>query len=216
MQARKVADGTPLPGDEIAVSASSIAPPSITPGSVNNDRVPHEHISLGKPGRDLNMRKFRKGKIRRPGRREWFGLQAHPSFTTRMVVDDSGMNDVYHWVSPELRDEIESELGDFLVVPYYSFKVKEWQLWPIRISDTEWYTSLETLVLAPSKEYEGKKFRVYSDKLSGKYGIKEGDASEPIPPMPKSLEEMLNDAVKMIRDSDHAFYKALVEGVDRE
>jgi hypothetical protein len=220
--------------ESIGTQASPSVPVSIVPaeGDANGINlgitslvVPAEEIGVDRGGEDLDFSAQMLPSIRKPDRTEWFTfdptdpLLVHLTRLLAVQTGPGGFESRYFYVDPVLRRPIFEQIRDVQVVLFWSLRDKRWGLWIVNVNpDNGWYQSLAPFLGQPSEFYLDRKFRIESDRSSGRYriwGDKLPDTVKlpvrPTRPVPELLGAALGPQ-GFIRSADHPIYQQLIAG----
>lgn len=110
--------------------------------------------------------------IRKPKRGEFFTLNPASHFPIPMLCwkpDPDGIDESLFYVDPKLRGAIIQELRKVRFFICNSVRSNAFFIWAVKVSDTNWYRSLEALLNQPKDFFRNNSIRIRSDKERGRY-----------------------------------------------
>jgi len=117
-------------------------------------------------------------KARKPGKTEWVRLVPGAIADMQLlVIKDSpdDMDEKMCYVDPKLRARIADDIRGIRFVLCYSLAKNRHFLWPVKVSNTDWFRSLDLLLRKPPEFLATRRFRIRADKEHDRYRIRTGD-----------------------------------------
>ncbi len=112
-------------------------------------------------------------RIRKPSKHEFFRLGIH-SFSANLLPHKAhaeAMDEELLFVTKELRGKIAKDLQRVKFFLCYSCTSGRFFIWAVKMSDTDWYRSLEVLFRKPEEFFRENIVRIRADKELGRYRI---------------------------------------------
>lgn len=157
-------------------------------------------------------------RIRKPAGTEFFKMNPASLFAALMLTykaNPDAMDEATYWVAKSLRGKVGNDLRMVKYFPCHSCASKRLFIMPVKVSDTDWYRSLEVLFKQPREFFETHAVRIKAEKELGRYRIMFREDKEPVAWPGKTTAELVTDALgsaNIIASSDHPIYQELVSG----
>lgn len=157
--------------------------------------------------------------LRKPGPNEKVhlyraGVQCVELLPIRQGVGTKEVTELYYVEEP-LRDPIKIHIRIYCVLPFYSAPRQEWVLWPVPVSNTNWYRSVQRMLLKSESFFAEHVITVSSDTLRGQYLIRGIRLTLQVPEMPGTTLDLLAEALgddHFITTAEHPVYQSLIAG----
>lgn len=165
-------------------------------------------------GDDMNI------KLRKPGVHEKFKLSPASLFVAYMLYykpNPEGMGESIFYVVSGLRERLVQYMRKVEFYLCYSFATKQFFLWPVKVSNTNWYHWLKTQLQKPPEIFQNNAIRVEANQMLGRYQVKAYPNDADVVWPTKPMNELVTEAIGMeniISSSDHLIYKELTSGTE--
>lgn len=159
-------------------------------------------------------------RIRKAGRTEFFKMNPAGVFSAFMLPYKStpdAMDETTYWVVGKLRGKVANDLRKVKYLPCYSCASKRLFIMPVKVSDTDWYRSLEILFRQPREFFDRHAIRIKAEKELGRYRIMYRQDADSVSWPTKSTAELVTDALgsaNIISSPDHPIYQELISGME--
>jgi len=156
--------------------------------------------------------------IRRPGKHEFFKLNLASLFITHMLLhkpNPEAMDESLLYVPKGLRGRLTQDLRPVRFYLCHSNSSGRFFIWPVKVSDTDWYHSLEVLFRKQPDFFLGNAVRIKADKEIGRYRIYANPDPKAVEWPTRPMAELVTEAIghhNIIDSATHPIYVELTSG----